>query len=408
MLATKNESPTCNGGTALEPVRPQVRHRIYFAALSIAVLAFSAFALKTLPLPFVWMGLSWAGAFFAAILGLKAPWSRAVVFNCGFLCAGLAAVEAYVALHPRPAPMYSGGSYKVWDDVLGYAPRKGTLTHASRTDGKGLLYDVTYTIDSNGLRVSPPWQKDHVAGTVLFFGCSFTYGEGLRDQETLAYQVGTQSGGRYRTFNFGFHGYGPHQMLAELEHGMVRRIVDTTPRHAIYTAIPNHVVRTAGRVKYGKHAPRYRLDAQGNAYQAGHFDDDPAPTSVLSPEVRWQLSKSAVYTTIAGLDNQQPTDDDIRLLLGVVRKSQELLTTEYPGLQFHVVLWPGVVPSEEPTYEKLRASFRQMGVSLHLVEDILPHFEANGAKYLLGGDDRHPNALANRMLAEYLLTNVLK
>ncbi len=54
-------------------------------------------------------------------------------------------------------------------------------------------------------------------------------GAGLEDDETLSYQVGVQSGGRYRTFNFAANGYGPAQMLAAIETGMVGRIVDTTP-----------------------------------------------------------------------------------------------------------------------------------------------------------------------------------
>ena len=65
-----------------------------------------------------------------------------------------------------------------------------------------MLHNVTYTTESNGLRVAPPWRKNDLAGTVLFFGCSFTFGEGLNDSETLPYQVGIQSGGRYRTLNF--------------------------------------------------------------------------------------------------------------------------------------------------------------------------------------------------------------
>ena len=37
-------------------------------------------------------------------------------------------------------------------------------------------------------------------------------------------------------------------MLAAIEHGMVGRVVDTTPTFAFYSAIPDHVWRVAGRV----------------------------------------------------------------------------------------------------------------------------------------------------------------
>lgn len=379
----------------------QTTHRLIW--IFLATVAISAFALKKFPLPFAWASLAWSGALFASIPFLRGSRRRAAAFNLGFVALLVAGLEVYLNFHSSPAPEYSSG-YKVSDDILGYAPAKGSVTHARRSDGHSLIYDVTYTIDANGLRISPPWHKD-VAGTVLFFGCSFTYGEGLHDNETLAYQVGTQSGGRYRTLNFGFHGYGPHQMLAAIEHGMVRRIVDTRPQYVFYTAIPNHVVRVVGKVNYGKHAPRYLLDTSGNVYQAGRFEDVSGQRPDQS-ELTWQLSKSAIYRTIQNM-GQLPSDDDIRLMCAVVRKSKDRLTAEYPGIQFHVILWPGVVKEEEPIYQKLKTEFQEMGFPLHIVEDILPGYAANPSQYLLGGNDRHPNALANRLLAQYLLDHVI-
>jgi hypothetical protein len=378
-------------------------HLVWIVVLAVAVAALS---LKKLPLPFTWMGLEWAVALFAMMFFVRGTWTRVILFHIGFFAVLVAGAEAYLALHESPAPAYST-RYKVLDDVLGYAPVKGVVTHATRSDGKALIYDVTYNIDANGLRVSPPWQKDNLTGTALFFGCSFTLGEGLHDDETLAYQVGSQSEGRYRTFNFGFHGYGPHQMLAAIEHGTVSRIVDTRPQYVFYTAIPNHVVRVAGKVNYGKHAPRYLLqNAEGEVYQAGHFDDAGLPQPKMNPELSWQLNKSAIYRMFTNL-GEWPSDDDIRLLFGVVRKSKELLGAQYPGVQFHVILWPGVVKSEAPIYRKLRAGFREMGVGLDVVEEIIPDYAADPSKYLLGGGDRHPNALANRLVAHYLLENVI-
>lgn len=47
----------------------------------------------------------------------------------------------------------------------------------------------------------------------------------VNDNETAAYQVGEMSSGNYRIFNFGFKGYGPHQMLSAIEHSLVEDIV---------------------------------------------------------------------------------------------------------------------------------------------------------------------------------------
>jgi hypothetical protein len=273
----------------------------------------------------------------------------------------------------------------------------------------GLLYDVQYSIDSNGLRVAPPYLKDKLAGTILFFGCSFTFGEGLKDSETLPYQVGVQSEGRYRTFNFGVGGYGPEQMLAAIEHGMVARVVDSSPQYVYYIAIPGHVWRVAGRVKWGGHAPRYVLGADGAVSQAGYFEDRKplADRLGLTHGVR-QLNKSAIWQLLSTRD-YPVTDSDIRLYLAVVRRSRELLAAQYPDVRFRVILWWNqAFEPQRPVYEKMQEGFRQMGIPFDLVEDVLPGYKTNSPQYVLSSMDHHPNALADRLLAAQVLKEVAK
>jgi hypothetical protein len=369
-------------------------------------LALSVLSLKVLPMPFLWLDLVWTAGFFAGIFCLEDAWLRAILFNFSVVAAILAAGEAYFSLKQSAAPVYSEG-YRVEDPILGYAPAKGIQAHSARALPEGLLYNVTYTIDSTGLRVSPPRRKDSL-GSILFFGCSFTFGEGLQDGETLPYQVGVESEGQYRTYNFGFHGYGPHQMLAEIEHGLVERIVesDPYPRYAIYTMVPHHVARVAGRVVYGRHAPRYLLDSDGGVRQVGHFDDNEPKSARLDPALSWQLRKSAIYRMIENRD-AAVSEDDIRLLFAVVGRSRDLLSAKYPGIEFHVMLWPYHFESEKPIYRKLKDGLGRMGIHLHVVEDILPGYHADPPKYLLSEADGHPNVLANRTLAKYVLTKIV-
>ena len=77
-----------------------------------------------------------------------------------------------------------------------------------------------YTIGPNGLRVSPPYEEVADVPCALFFGGSFTFGTGVEDDEALPYVAGILSEGKYRVYNFGYRGYGPHQMLAALESGL--------------------------------------------------------------------------------------------------------------------------------------------------------------------------------------------
>jgi len=385
--------------------------RIFFSGVAVSLLI-----LKAAPAPFFWLGLISAAALWAAIPCVRGSWPRAILLNLGIVACLLAAAEAYFFTNAYRGPVFSDG-FEVHDDVLGWAPAKGIKAHAFKTGPatlfhgpRGVLFDVDYTIDSNGLRVAPPYRKDDLAGTALFFGCSFTFGEGLKDDETVPYQVGVQSGGLYRTFNFGFEAYSPSQMLAQIEHGIVQRVVDTPPRYAFYIALPIHVWRLAGRTAWGGHAPRYVLDADGTVHQEGHFENrKPLALGLgLDGHLYGQLNKSALWRDLS-LGDSRITDDDIRLYFAVVRRSQQLLAAQYPGIQFRVILWPNQhVAQQRSTYEKLRDGFRQMGIPLDLVEDILPGYATDRSPYILGSADHHPNALADRLIAHYIVSRILQ
>jgi hypothetical protein len=411
MIRTTSEITLQQPGTKTGGLRTAL-----LLSLSLSVVAACLLILKFAPAPFFWLWLTLAAVLWAAILGVHGSWPRAILFNLGIVACLLAAVEGYLILHEYIPPTYLSPLF-IPDEVLGWAPIKSHQAHAIKANPAGLfhhpiglLFDTRYTIDSIGLRVAPPYRKDDLAGTALFFGCSFTFGEGLQDNETLPYQVGDQSGGRYRTFNFSFQGYSPAQMLAAIEHGMVRRLVDTTPRYAFYVAIPTHVWRVAGRVAWADHTPRYVLDGDGMVSQEGHFENREELGLRLGlgydSRLRGQLVKSAMWRILPMRD--APIDDyDIRLYFGVVRRAQEILTTQYPNIQFRIILYPAIIGEpDRPTYEKLRDGFRQMGIPLDLVEDILPNYKRDRSEFILSSRDPHPSALANRLLAKYVLSKI--
>ena len=151
------------------------------------------------------------------------------------------------------------------------------------------------------------------------------------------------------------------------------------------------------------------IDADGTVHQEGYFEDRRplAERLGLRRGVR-QLNKSAIWRMLS-MGESRITDDDIRLYFAVVRRSQELLMAQYPGIRFHVILWPGQdVSQQRATYEKLRDGFRQMGIPPDLVEDILPGYSTDRAPYILGSSDHHPNALADRLLAHYILSKIVR
>lgn len=406
----------------LRYAKRKTRPYLFPALVSLSAIPASFLILQFAPAPFFWMLLAWAAALWVAIFCVRGSWPRAILFNLGIVACMVAGVEAYLITHEYTPRIFTPG-FMVPDDALGWAPAKGMQATAMEAVRSGLFHrpvgkisDTRYTIDSNGLRIAPPYSNDDPAGSVLFFGCSYTFGVGLNDDETLPYQVGVQSDGRYRIFNFAFVAYGPSQMLAAVETGRVGRVVDTPPRYAYYMAITHHVWRAAGRVGWIHHQPRYVLDADGTLHRAGYFEGRQPlgrqlglgwPIEGLLDWTEGQLNKSALWRRFL-LSDARITDDDIRLYLAMIRRTQELITTQYPDIQFRIVLWPGQAGSaaQQSTYGKIRDGFLRMGIPVDFAEDILPGYNADREKFQLSTMDTHPNALANRLLAQYLVSKL--
>jgi hypothetical protein len=153
------------------------------------------------------------------------------------------------------------------------------------------------------------------------------------------------------------------------------------------------------------------LDADGTLHRAGYFE----PREPLVRHLRFvwrfegqlnkieeQLNKSGLWRRLTFYDSLI-TDDDMRLYLAMVRRSRDLLTTQYPGIQFRIILWPGHGVAQQSAHDKIRDGFRRMGISVDLVEDILPGYNADPRKFQLSSVDHHPNALADLLLAQYLV-----
>lgn len=93
------------------------------------------------------------------------------------------------------------------------------MSHTARkTCGKDLCFEAEYTYDGIGRRVVSPLNKNSKRH-ILIFGGSFAFGEGLRDEQTIAYKL--QSKMNANVFNYARNGVGPPFALAQFEVDMV-------------------------------------------------------------------------------------------------------------------------------------------------------------------------------------------
>ena len=359
-----------------------------------AAAALSVAALIWMPLPAVWVALLCAGI---CLLRLPRSRRRFLWFNAALALLALAVIEAALGLQPQAwhAGDYEHADYFDDDPDLGYVARPGQRSTHEKRLGDSMLYSVAYTIEDSGVRRSNPPSKREGGPCVLFFGGSFTFGEGLNDEETFPYLTSLAVGDRLHTLNFGFHGYGPHHILAMIESGRVDRAVDCEPRAAIYLALGDHVFRSAGLRWWDDRGPRYVIGPDGRAHRRGQFNDD---RGLLDVPRRFLQKKSEIARRLRS--RTRPLEDrDYALHVALVDEMRAQLEATYPGIEFGVILWDvGDLPGSP---SRMRAELEERGIEIDRLAEILDQLDEEASDLTIPGDG-HPNARANEILARHL------
>jgi hypothetical protein len=251
-----------------------------------------------------------------------------------------------------------------------------------------LIADVTYTIDANGLRKIPAPAQGQ-AHKVAFFGCSFMFGHGVEDDQTLPYYFVHDSRGAFEGFNFAGEGWGPHQMLREIENGLVRRVAGR-PDLAIYEVIPDHLRRVAGRAPW-EDGPKYELCPGDEACYSGAY------RSTYYSLFRRRFNESWTVKYFDDHFARLSRPSDIPLFLAVLKRTRTLL--EKSGTRLIIVLW-----DENDLARTMMRALRANRFDVIALSSVVPEEARKG--HPLTQLDRHPSPETNKAIAMYLWRNV--
>lgn len=276
---------------------------------------------------------------------------------------------------------------------LGYVAVPGQHVVERRYLGEQLLLEASYTIDGLGHRV--------VAGSagadgplVLMYGDSFTYGEGVNDDDTLPARLLAAGGGHCRPVNLGYPGYGPHQMLRALELDLDRGIVDAPVAGVVLLTGLFHVPRVAGLAQWDWYGPRYLLDGDGEPTHVGPFHEG-RWGELLIRAGRLNLFRLARQAAVGG----PHAEASIRLFVGVVQRAATLTRERY-GVDLTVLFWdwlPVMTPEQHRLAAATAAALRASGLRVVKVSELITVDEG-----LFLPHDQHPNEAAFRRLAAAL------
>jgi len=287
---------------------------------------------------------------------------------------------------------YVDPGYYQQHDALGWAPRPGSTTRASKRVDGASIYDVEYAIDALGRRITPVASTQERTRFVLFFGCSCTFGEGLGQTETFPFFVAAGAP-RIMPYNYGFHGYGPQHLLARLESGSLRGEVGEREGDLVYLFIDSHVNRAIGSLVvyngWAHSAPNYEIDATGEVVRRGTLTTG-KPLTALAYSM---LGLSQVLRHFRVEIPPVITDAHVEFTAQIFARSAVLFREQFGSGRFVVVMFPGSTLAG-----RLRLALERLGVEFL---DYSQLFDYQQPEYHLP-EDWHPTARANQVMAQRL------
>ena len=368
---------------------------------SLAALAVAAVSLIVLPFAAALAVI--ALVCLVSIVRLRTPLERNAALSLAAFLLGLAGIEfGLYLLEPRGQEI---GAVRVqtppdwypYDPVLQYKLRPNTTVKARATWGDQLLYDVTYTIDAQGARVTPGSVDS--GPTYIVMGDSYAFSEGVNDDETAASQFAQRLRPPAHVVNFGVPGWGATHQVRALETGLFDKAVIGKVAAVIVWVTPPHLERVTGDASWLANAPRYDFGPDGKLYYAGTF-----------AEYRWTHPLAGLgwlarthFRFVRRLGNAAMEREQARLYVALTARLKELVEERYYAPLILLSNGPEASPPDQPDLQYLPAfdGLRAIGAPVISVRNLLGPPSGWGPYFI--PHDGHPTPLMNRLVADALV-----
>ncbi len=329
----------------------------------------------------------------------KYPRTTAFLFGC-VLCAGIIilaeTILGFCVPNKRDSLFrYYPENYRHRNEYGLHRPNPGKHRsyHQIKSSQK-MIYDVEYTIDAFNRRFTPVSLKGQHHQFIAFLGCSFTYGEGVADNQTLPARAGSYAH-EYVPYNYGFHGWGPSDVLVKVETTDFKKEIPEDDGIFVYTFIDDHVHRALGTMsvmRWYRKGAYYKKIKNGELVKMGDFyTERPVLTRIYS-----FLSKSNILRVLK-VDLPIIWDRDIEFTVNVIAKIRDTLKKQYPQSLFYVLI--------HPYCEKYRNKVKLFCAKYHLPY-LDYQYPSKDARFYLSNEDKHPSAYSHDFVAQRLVQDL--
>ncbi len=289
---------------------------------------------------------------------------------------------------------------KFWTEYDMHLPSAKTKVVLHTRLEKKLIYSVDYSTDDLGRRktVSPKKSKKP-KGHLIISGCSFVFGEGLKDHETLPSALQARLP-EYKVYNIGRSGGAPNTLLFALNQKQYTFLNDIEPDNGFFffVVIDSHVGRAVGSMQFlrsdpwGWLKPDYEFE-NGEAIYKGKFED--------SRNWLYKIMVKSLLLGKLGISFPSEGSHSVQKTAKMIQQIKMRIHERLPGTRFIAVLHP----SAKMKGDFFAESFKKLGIEYADYS----HFEIqktlNGKAYLLDG---HPSALGNEMLSDLIVRDVIR
>lgn len=306
-----------------------------------------------------------------------------------------ALVVSHRAAGSLQATMVGTKKFYLTNTPLGYEhnPDNRSRDYGAEPSTGRMIFDVLYTINSEGYRQTPA-AGEAEGGGYVFLGDSFTFGVFLNDDQTLPYYF-SRAGGGGKVLNLGVSGWGPHHALRVLELARYKGLEKDNPlgvKGVYFGLIDTHADRVSTPTTKFMTAPYYVLDGDRPVFRPRQERGGVAEMFL------GMMEKSRIYPTLRDRLTARLHQGDVeykwRLTAAVLAEIDSICRERF-GVPLTVVYWDD--------NEKAAEALRARGLDLVRVRDVFPEggdWRTMAIKYMVF--DTHPSAHANKLLAEYL------
>lgn len=265
----------------------------------------------------------------------------------------------------------------ILDDTLGYRAKKNWhLEWRPSTENKSLLHFSTDSLSRRIIPTNDSTRNDR-SQYALFLGCSYTYGDGVSDDETMPYFF-EQKTSNFRAKNYGFMGYSPLQALALFQHRNLRKEIKEKDGLAVYTYINDQIDRVIPASRWIELMEgRFPNLIQQSMITDGIFLNK---HHVLYDFIHWAGKTNTFQYFKIGYPRAH-NDAHYQLVVDVLKKTEEAYKKQFKNDNFYVIIFPGspLTPSMKMMFKQANTKYFDYSNLLDIEKNHLP-FDVNHPK----------------------------